>query len=312
MKMVDAAADAGADAVKFQTFRTEKLVAKGAKKAEYQKDGTDEDQYHMLKRLELGPDDLRKVQARCLERGIEFLSTPFDLESLDLLVGMGMSAVKIPSGELNDTRLLKAVRDTGLPVILSTGMGSLEEIDRAVELFRSKGVPLILLQCTTSYPAPFETLNLNAVKTLRERYNVPTGLSDHSEGTSASIAAVALGASVIEKHFTLDRRMPGPDHKASLEPSELKVLVSQIRNVEKALGDGVKRPFPQEQELSKAARRSVVAAVDIPKGAVIKAGMLDLKRPGTGIPPEEMASLIGRRTNRKIKADDLIDRGMLE
>ncbi len=312
LKMVDAAADAGADAVKFQTFRTEKLVAKGAKKAEYQKDGTDEDQYHMLKRLELGPDDLRKVQARCLERGIEFLSTPFDLESLDLLVGMGMKAVKVPSGELNDTRLLKAVRDSGLPVILSTGMGSLEEIDRAVELLRSEGVPLILLQCTTSYPAPYDTLNLRTVQTLRERYNLPTGLSDHSHGLSASIAAVALGASVIEKHFTLDRGMPGPDHKASLEPSEIKELVLQIRNVERALGDGVKRPFPQELELSRAARRSVVATVDIPKGTVIKAGMLDLKRPGTGIPPEELPSLIGKRTRIQVKADELIERGMLE
>ena len=312
LRMVDAAAQAGADAIKFQTFKAEKLIARGARKAEYQEDGSDEDQLQMVKRLELEEKDFARLQERCMERGIEFLSTPFDLESLNALVGMGMKAVKVPSGELNNLRFLEKVRDADLPVILSTGMGDLDEIERAVRLFRSAGVPLILLQCTTSYPAPFETLNLRVIVSLRERFNLPTGLSDHSQGMVAPIAAAALGACVVEKHFTLDKEMRGPDHQASLDPEELERMISSIRTAEKALGDGAKRPFPQEMELAKAARRSVVAATDIPKGTVVSAAMLTVKRPGTGIPPDELGTLIGMRAKVNIKTDQLLERGMLE
>jgi len=312
MKMVDAAADAGADAIKFQTFRAEKLIAKGARKADYQEDGSGEDQLEMIRRFELDEKEFSLLRQHCLERNIEFLSTPFDPESLAILIKMGMKAVKVPSGELNNLRLLEKVRDTGLPVILSTGMGDLNEIERAVRLFRSADVPLILLQCTSSYPAPFETLNLMTIKSLHDRFNVPTGFSDHSQGIIAPIVAAALGACVIEKHFTLDKEMRGPDHKASLDPEELRNMISSIRTVERALGDGVKKPSPQELELAKAARRSVVAAKDIPKGTIVTVGMLTVKRPGTGIPPEELETLIGKRARVDIKADHLLERRMLE
>ncbi|HUT28017.1 MAG TPA: N-acetylneuraminate synthase [Methanomassiliicoccales archaeon] len=312
LKLVDVAAAAGADAVKFQTFKADRLVAKGAKKAEYQRNASDEDQLQMVKRLELRIEEFSRIHRRCLEKGIEFLSTPFDHGSLGDLVDMGMRAIKVPSGELNDLPFLGLVRDRGLPVILSTGMGSLEEVDRAVDVFTSANVPLILLQCTTSYPASFETLNLRVIQSMGERYNVPVGLSDHSPDLTAPITAVALGASLIEKHFTLDKAMDGPDHRASLDPVELKQMVEAIRNVERSLGDGVKRPFLQELEIAKVARRSVVATKDIPKGAVITREMLILKRPGIGIPPEEMDSVVGKKANRRIKADEVLKWRMLE
>jgi N-acetylneuraminate synthase/N,N'-diacetyllegionaminate synthase len=308
-KLIDAAKDAGADAVKFQTFKAEDVVIEKAEKAEYQKEttGTEESQYEMIKQLELQENDFKELADYAKKKGIIFLSSPFDKESVDLLEGMNVPAYKIASGEITNFPLLKHIAKKGKPIILSTGMSTLGEVEEALNVFRSEGIEeVILLHCVSNYPAMMVDVNLRALETLKQAFQIPVGFSDHTLGITVPIAAVALGACVIEKHFTLDRSLPGPDHKASLEPDELKEMVKAIRDVEKSLGDGLKRPTKSEEEIKRAARRSIVAKVDILKGTIIIEDMLDLKRPGTGIEPKYMEMIIGKRAKIDIKKEDLI------
>ncbi len=308
-KLIDAAKEAGADAVKFQTFKAEEVVTKTAEKAAYQKETTssEESQFEMIKKLELSGRDFEELFAYAQEKGMIFLSTPFDKGSVDLLDELGVSAFKVGSGEITNSPLLKHIARKKKPIILSTGMSTLGEIEEALELIRKEGVEeIILLHCVSCYPAKVEDMNLRAMETLRYAFKLPVGLSDHSLGITIPIAAVASGACVIEKHFTLDKNLPGPDHRASLEPEELSQMVKAIRDVERALGDGVKQPTAEEEENRKAVRRSIVARVDIPEGAVITEEMLVIKRPGTGIEPRHLDLVIGRRTKRNIKPGELI------
>ena len=305
IKMVDEAADAGADAVKFQTFSTERVISRSAHKAAYQTGTEGDTQFDMVKKLELPLEDFRTLRSHCERSGIEFLSTPFDDQSLDFLVSAGMRAVKVSSCDINNLPFLDAVAEKHLPILLSTGMSNLDEVDRAVALCSSR-CPLVLMQCTTNYPAAFGSLNLRVISAYRKRYGIPVGLSDHSPGSVAPIAAVALGACLIEKHFTLDHSLPGPDHKASLDIDELRQMISAVRNTELALGDGVKRPFAEELEIAEVARRSIVASRRIHRGAEITMEMLEAKRPGTGIPPDRSNSEIGRKARRTIEADEVI------
>ena len=307
-KLIDAAKDAGADAVKFQTFKTENVVVKDAQKAEYQKETTGEgSQYEMIKKLELAEEDFRELADYAKEKDIMFLSSPFDKESVDLLHELDVPAFKVGSGEITNLPLLRYIAKKGKPIILSTGMSTLGEIEEALDVIRSEGVEdIILLHCVSNYPARIEDVNLRAMGTLKQAFKLPVGFSDHTLGITAPIAAVALGACVIEKHFTLDRNLPGPDHKASLEPDELKEMVKDIREVEKALGNGIKKPTKEEEEVKKVARKSIVAKVDISKGAIITEEMLDVKRPGTGIEPKYLKFIIGRKTKEDIKKDDVI------
>ena len=302
-KLIDAAKDAGADAVKFQTFKTENVVVKDAQKAEYQKETTGEgSQYEMIKKLELTEEDFRELADYAEKKDIMFLSSPFDKESVDLLHELDVPAFKVGSGEITNLPLLRYIAKKEKPIILSTGMSTLGEIEEALDVIRSEGVEdIILLHCVSNYPARIEDVNLRAMGTLKQAFKLPVGFSDHTLGITAPIAAVALGACVIEKHFTLDRNLPGPDHKASLEADELKEMVKAIREVEKALGDGIKRPTKEEEEIKKVARRSIVAKVDISKGAIITEDMLDVKRPGTGIEPKYLKFIIGRKTKEDIK-----------
>jgi len=307
-KLIDAAKDAGADAVKFQTFKAESVVVKDAQKAEYQKETTGEgSQYEMIKKLELTEEDFRELADYAEKKDIMFLSSPFDKESVDLLNELDVPAFKVGSGEITNFSLLKHIAKKGKPIILSTGMSTLGEIEEALDVIRSEGVEdIILLHCVSNYPARIEDVNLRAMGTLKQAFKLPVGFSDHTLGITAPIAAVALGACVIEKHFTLDRNLPGPDHKASLEPDELKEIVKDIREVEKALGNGIKKPTKEEEEVKKVARKSIVAKVDISKGAIITEEMLDVKRPGTGIEPKYLKFIIGRKTKEDIKKDDVI------
>jgi len=307
-KLIDAAKDAGADAVKFQTFKTENVVVKDAQKAEYQKETTGEgSQYEMIKKLELAEEDFRELADYAEKKDIMFLSSPFDKESVDLLHELDVPAFKVGSGEITNLPLLRYIAKKGKPIILSTGMSTLGEIEEALDVIRSEGVEdIILLHCVSNYPARIEDVNLRAMGTLKQAFKLPVGFSDHTLGITAPIAAVALGACVIEKHFTLDRNLPGPDHKASLEPDELKEMVKDIREVEKALGNGIKKPTKEEEEVKKVARKSIVAKVDISKGAIITEDMLDVKRPGTGIEPKYLKFIIGRKTKEDIKKDDVI------
>ena len=302
-KLIDTACAAEADAVKFQTFCPENLVTPHAEKAEYQKRGApEESQYEMLKKLTLKKDDFLKLASYAEEEGITFLSTPFDRESVDLLDGV-VPAFKIPSGEITNIPLLKYVADKRAPIILSTGMATLGEIEDALDIV---GRDVVLLHCVTHYPAPMEEVNLRAIVTLRHAFSLPVGLSDHTLGMTAPIAAVALGACVIEKHFTLDKTLPGPDHAASLEPGELKEMVRAIRDVEKALGTGIKRPTQDEEKIKKVVRKSVVAVTDIPEGTTITPEMVDTRRPGTGIEPRYLELVIGRKAQKCIKAGQVI------
>ena len=313
-KLIDAAKDAGANAVKFQTFKAENVVIKNAGKAEYQKETTDrgESQYGMLKKLELTEEDFRELADYAKEKDILLLSSPFDKESVDLLDEMNVPAFKIASGEITNFPLLKHIAKKGKPIILSTGMATLGEVEEALNVIRSEGVEdVILLQCVSNYTARMEDVNLRAMETLKQAFKIPVGFSDHSLGITVSIAAVALGACVIEKHFTPDRNLPGPDHKASLEPDELKEMVKAIRDVEKALGDGIKKPTKDEEEIKKVARRSIVAKTDIPEGAIITEDMLDVKRPGMGIEPKYMEKIVERKAKENIKKDELISRRMI-
>lgn len=308
-KLIDAAAKAGADAVKFQTFKSEDLVSINAPKAKYQKLTTDatETQFEMIKKLELSIQDHKELVAYAKKKKIMFLSTPFDEESVDLLIELGVPMIKIGSGEVTNHPFLRYISGKGMPVILSTGMSTLEEVAEAVSVIRKAGCKdLTLLHCTSNYPARIEDCNLLAMRTMANEFNLPIGYSDHTSGIVVPIAAAALGSCVIEKHFTVDKNLKGPDHKASLEPDELEQMVKSIRMVESALGSSVKAPVDAELEVRDVARRSIMAKVDIPKGTVITVDMLVFKRPGIGLPPKNAKFLIGKTAKRILYKDEII------
>lgn len=310
-QLIDVAVEAGADMVKFQSFSADRQATKTARKAEYQSQVTDagESQYAMLKRLEMSDEMHRALIQYCEEKEITFFSTGFDTQSIDFLVGLGMSCFKIPSGEITNLPYLRHVGALGKPIILSTGMASLGEIENALEALESVGMQreeITVLHCNTEYPTPMEDVNLKAMNSIRDAFGVSVGYSDHTSGIEVAIAAVALGASVIEKHFTLDRNLPGPDHKASLEPGELVSMVSAIRNIEIALGSGVKRPSPSEKKNKVIARKSIVAARDIKEGEFFSLENIAAKRPGTGISPMRWDEVVGRVATRDFFADELI------
>ena len=314
LELVDRAAAAGADAVKFQTFRPDALVSRTARKARYQLaavGGTDT-QLEMLESLVLTEADHHALRQRCDARSIEFMSTPFDEASCDLLERVGVARFKIGSGDLTHLPLVRHVASKGRPVILSTGMATLAEVEAAVDAVRAAGdPPLTLLHCVTEYPAPLDQLNLRAMETLRHAFGLPVGYSDHSLGPEASIAAVALGAVVVERHLTLDRGLPGPDHSASSEPEELRALIATLRQVQNALGDGVKRPAPCELGNREVARRSLVAARDLRAGERLAPGLVAIKRPATGIQPADLEQALGRRLAADVAADTPITWDML-
>jgi len=314
-RLVDAAAEAGADAVKFQTFKAEKVVAPHAPKANYQKVAVSpgESQLEMVRRLELSPDAFRELKEYCDRKGLLFMSSPFDDDSVDLLDQLGVRVFKIPSGEVVNHPFLENIARRGRPLIMSTGMCCLSEVDEAVRAIRRTGnEQLILLHCVSNYPANPADANLRAMHTMQAAFGVPVGYSDHTLGIEVALAAVAMGACVIEKHFTLDRTLPGPDHRASLEPEELAALVKSIRNVEAALGHGRKEPAASEAETAAVARRSLVAARDIDPGTVLAEWHIAVKRPGTGLPPSMRKYLIGRRARVMIPADTLLALEYLE
>jgi len=306
-RMISAAVKAGANAIKFQVFHAENLVTPSAPKAHYQRKGTGlkESQFKMLKKLELSHDDFISLKRECDRKKILFMATPFDEESADFLEPL-VDRYKISSGDLTNTPFLRHVAGKTKPVILSTGMATLAEIREAVEILQE--IPLTLLHCTTNYPCPMEEANLRAIQTLEKEFGLPVGYSDHTAGIEAAIAAAALGACVIEKHFTLDRKMKGPDHKASLEPDELTRMVASIRNVEKALGDGVKKPLPSELKIAKQARRSLAFARDLTAGSILTEEDLVAKRPGTGLPPGKRDQVVGRRITRNVSKDELVSK----
>lgn len=309
-QLVDTAKEAGADAVKFQTFRAEQLVTTSAPKTAYQNltVGTQESQYEMIKNLELSFDAFSALKEYCEHAGILFLSTPFDLESIEYLESVEIPLYKIPSGEITNLPYLIKIAETRKPVILSTGMSTLEEIADAASVLKCHGAgELILLHCNSEYPTPFEDVNLNAMITMKNTFQVPVGYSDHTLGIEASIAAVALGAKVIEKHFTLDQNMAGPDHKASLNPQELKLLVQSIRNIEAALGDGEKKPSKSELKNREAVRKSIVAKVFVQKGQVFSTENLTVKRPGSGISPMKWFDILGCSAKKEFHKDDMIE-----
>ena len=311
-QLIDVAADAGADWVKFQTFNADRLVTKNAKKASYQSQTTDsiESQFAMIHKLELTRDMHETLIEYCKSRGIKFFSTGFESESIDLLIELGLDSFKIPSGEITNLPYLRHVGQYGKPVILSTGMSTLDEIETALNILERAGTSregITVLHCNTEYPTPMIDVNLRAMLTIRDTFGVQVGYSDHTLGVEVAIAAVALGATVIEKHFTLDRNLPGPDHKASLEPEELKVMVSSIRNIEKAMGDGIKRPSASELKNKFVARKSLVAACAILKGEVFSETNLTVKRPGTGLSPMHWDGVLGCKAPRNFEADELIE-----
>lgn len=336
LKLIDVAADAGADAVKFQTFKADKVVSRFAPKAEYQtrNTGAVDSQLEMVKKLELNEEQHIVLVEHCRKRGIEFMSTPFDLDSVDFLANIiNVSRLKIPSGEITNGLILLKFAQTGKSLILSTGMSTLDEVELALgvlafgfinsgekpsmgaftEAYSSnEGQSFLkdkvsLLHCTTEYPAPFDEVNLKAMDTLRDKFALPVGYSDHTMGIAVPIAAVARGAVIIEKHFTLERNLPGPDHKASLEPNELKQMVSSIRQIELALGSGVKQPTVSELKNMAVARKSLVAIKEIKTGELLTEANLGVKRPGTGLSPFEYWSLLGETAEKDYKADEVIE-----
>ncbi len=308
-QLVQAAARAGADAVKFQTFKAAHLVTADAPQAAYQarNSGITESQFDMLKRLELPLEAFAELSRFCEAEGIQFMSTAFDEESSDFLAGLGMGIFKIPSGELTNLPLLRHIARHGRPMIVSTGMATLFEVHAAVDAIRGAGNDAItVLHCTTNYPAPPEEVNLRAMHTMSAALNVPIGYSDHTMGIEASVIAVAAGATVIEKHFTLDRNLPGPDHQASLEPEALAEMVRSIRRVEVLLGSGDKQPSSAELAVADVVRRSIVAAHDLVAGAVLATSMLILRRPGTGLEPAQMDLVLGRKLARDVPAGQML------
>ena len=314
-QLIDVAAKSSADAVKFQTFVAEEVVSTDAPKAEYQKQTTDasESQLDMIKKLELSKDDHQELMDYAINKNILFLSTPFDNRSVDRLVELGVPLIKISSGEITNHPFLKYISKKGLPIILSTGMSTLEEVEEAVSVINDAGCEdLTLLHCTSNYPARVEDCNLLAMETMADEFDVPVGYSDHTPGIYVPLAAAAMGACVIEKHFTLDKTLPGPDHRASLEPAEFEEMVRGIRLVEKARGSSMKAPVESELEVRGVARRSIVAKVDILAGTVITEDMLAFKRPGTGISPEDSNMLIGKTTTQDINEDEIFKFEKLE
>ncbi len=313
-QLVDIAAQVGADAVKFQTFKAEKVISPQATKANYQIEttGDEETQLEMVKKLELSYENFRDLYEYCEYKGIMFLSTPFGKESADFLDDLGMAAFKIPSGEITNLPFLEHLARKGRPMIISTGMTSLGEVETAVQSIQNHGSsPFALLHCVSNYPTAPADANLRAMHTLQTAFDVPIGFSDHTLGIEIPLAAVALGAQVIEKHFTLNNDLPGPDHRASLEPEQLKDMVTGIRKVESALGDGQKRPAASEANTASVARRSLVAARDIPAGTVLSVGMIAIMRPGDGLLPAMHDCLIGRKLNIAIRAGTLFKLDML-
>ena len=311
MKLIDAAVYAGADAVKFQTFKANKIVSKGAKKADYQirTDDASESQYEMLRKLEINEEEHRKLIAYCEARRITFLSTPFDHDSIDLLDNLGLLIFKIPSGEITNLPYLRHVGSLGREIILSTGMSDLGEVEDAMKVLAEAGTKkgnIVILHATTEYPCPMAEVNLKAMSSMSEVFDVRVGYSDHTVGIEVPVAAVAMGASVIEKHFTLDKTMDGPDHKASLEPDELKAMVAAIRNVEKALGDGLKKSSLGEDKNKKDVRKSIVAARDIRAGEIFTEENITTKRPGNGISPMRWDEVIGTEAQKDYNEDMLI------
>ena len=308
-QLVDAAKAAGVDCIKFQTFKSENLVSHTAQKAEYQKAATgDSSQQDMLKQLELSFGEFVSLKEYCDRKGICFLSTPFDFESIEFLNSIEMPFWKIPSGEVTNYPYLVALAKTGKPVVMSTGMCEIQEVEDAIAVLRENGTSEItLLHCNTEYPTPYEDVNLRAMKTLRDAFGVEVGYSDHTKGIEVPIAAVAMGAAVIEKHFTLDRNMEGPDHKASLEPQELKQMVDSIRHIEAALGSGDKKPSPSEKKNMAVARKSIVAAARIKAGDILTEENITVKRPGNGICPMRWKEVLGTRAVRDFEEDELIE-----
>lgn len=310
--LIDAAVDAGADAVKFQTFKTENLVSKSAKQADYQTENTgkEQSQFELLKALELTDVEFQQIVAYCQQKNIEFMSTAFDDDSIQLLTDLGMLRWKIPSGELLSVPYLRKIASLNQPTILSTGMGDLSEVEFSVNTLLEAGLlknNLTILHANTAYPTPYEDVNLKAMQQLVDKFNVPIGLSDHSLGIEVPIAAVALGAIVIEKHFTLDKKMPGPDHKVSLEPLELKAMVSAIRHIEKALGDGIKKSSSSEQANISVARKRIIAKTDIAAGQLFSEHNLTLKRSTTGAFAQDWDSWIGQAAKQSYKEGDGVE-----
>jgi len=309
-KLVDAAKDAGADCVKFQTFVSKNIVSKNAVKAEYQKQQTEpeESQQDMLKKLELSFDEFVELNEYCKSKSIEFMSTAFDFDSIDFLDSLEMGTWKIPSGDITNLPYLIKIAKLNKPVILSTGMSTMVDIRSAIKALKENGATeLTVLHCTTEYPTPFEDVNLRAMNTIKEEFGVKVGYSDHTKGIEVPIAAVALGATVIEKHFTLDRNMEGPDHKASLEPNELKAMVDSIRHIELALGNGMKQPAESEKKNMAVARKSIIASKDIKAGDIFTEENLTVKRPGDGISPMRWFDIIGKPAPRDFEEDELIE-----
>ncbi len=310
-KMIDVAVDAGADYIKFQTFKSEKLVSIHAEKANYQKSFTnkDESQFEMIKKLELGADNHKVLFDYCNFRGIKFISSPFDNESIDLLFDLGVDLYKIGSGEITNYPYLKKIATKGLPVILSTGMSSLTDIEEALAVLEGHGLKksqITLLQANTEYPTPYKDANLKAMLTLKESFNIETGYSDHTLGIEVPVAAVSMGAKVIEKHFTLDKTLEGPDHKASLEPNELKRMIKAIRNIEDAMGNGIKIVSDSEKKNLLIARKSIVANCKILKGEKFTEENITTKRPGKGISPMRWEEVLGQTALKNFNIDDLI------
>lgn len=308
-KLIDEAVLAGADAVKFQTFQGKHLVSKNTEKTPYQKETTEKEESHleMIQRLELSRADHELLLNYCNEKNIIFLSTPFDQVSVDLLEELGMDTYKIPSGEITNLPYLEKIGALGKKVILSTGMSTLGEVEIALNILRSKGTTdITLLHCTSEYPAPYEDVNLNSMLTLKQAFSLPVGYSDHTKGIEISVAAVAMGATVIEKHFTLDKTMEGPDHRASLDPEELRNLVSSIRHVEKAMGTGVKGISPSEEKNRPIARKSIVAKTAISKGELFTPENITTKRPATGISPLDWYQVLGKVAEKDFSEDDFI------
>jgi len=312
LKMITVAKKAGADFIKFQSFKTENLVTKKASLAKYQKSNTlgkNISQFKMLKKLEIDFKFHKKLISKCKKQKIKFLSTPFDLESIDILKNFNLNYYKIPSGEINNLIYLQKIGKLKKTIFLSTGMSTLKEITKAVSILTKSGTSknkIFVLHCNTSYPTPYNDVNLKAILTIRNKVKIKTGLSDHSLGVEVPIAAVALGASVIEKHFTLNKKLVGPDHKASLEPIELKDMISKIRNIEKSLGDGLKRITKSEKVNLQITRKSIVAKTNIKKGEIFSNKNITLKRPGNGISPMRWFDIIGKKANKNFKEDDLI------
>lgn len=310
LKLCDAAKEAGADVVKFQTWKTEKIITRTVSQADYQTENTGktESQFDMLKRLELSYDDFRKIKAHCDKIGIQFASTADEEESLDFLISLGIPFIKIGSGEITNIPYLRIMGSKKLPIIISSGMSTLAEVDVALAELRNAGATdIILLHCTTNYPCPMQDVNLKAMLTLKEAFKIPVGYSDHTEGIEVPVAAVAMGAKVIEKHFTLDRNMEGPDHLASTEPAEFKKMVDSIRNIEKAFGTGEKLPTKSEIDISKVVLKRCVASKKIKTGEIFNENNLTVKRNDKGLPAKYWDLLIGKKATKEYEIDEAVE-----